>query len=178
VIGERAYDEDDHKNTQFLEATGTGPFPREMQKAWGELRDEAADNYGCREGFQEEEVKDKMWPLAEPTPVVIRNKEAAERTRSRRVEAFGAERNETVARAAREGGTSRGEEDAQRQQEEGVYSEEDMDGRMEAMVHTSYLADGTRGGIGPSRGYKKGNVDQGGISGDRGSVDQGEGGGG
>ena len=46
VIGEGAYDEAGHMNTQFLEATGIGRYPKEMQKAWDELRDEAVDNYG------------------------------------------------------------------------------------------------------------------------------------
>jgi len=51
VIGEGAYDEDGRKNSMFLEATRVGPYPREMQKAWDALRDEAADNYGFQEGF-------------------------------------------------------------------------------------------------------------------------------
>ena len=51
VIGEGAYDEDGHMNTQFLEATGIGPYPREMQKAWDELRNEAGYNYGLQDRF-------------------------------------------------------------------------------------------------------------------------------
>ena len=60
VIGEGAYDEAGHRNTKFLEATGIGPYPMEMQKAWDELREEAADNYGFQEGLSEEEAK-KKW---------------------------------------------------------------------------------------------------------------------
>ncbi len=51
VIGEGAFNETGHRNTQFLRATTIGPYPGEMQKAWDTLRDEAADNYGFREGF-------------------------------------------------------------------------------------------------------------------------------
>ncbi len=60
VIGEGAYDEDGHKNTQILEATGIGPYPREMQKAWDELKNEAGENYGLQEEFQKEEAREKM----------------------------------------------------------------------------------------------------------------------
>ncbi len=38
MIGEGAYDEGGHRNTQFLEATRIGPYPREMQKAWDQER--------------------------------------------------------------------------------------------------------------------------------------------
>ena len=79
MIGEGAYDEDGHRNTHFLEATGIIPYPKEMQKAWDELRDEAGDNYGFHEGFQEEEAREKMGTLAEPTPAMIRNRGAPER---------------------------------------------------------------------------------------------------
>ncbi len=33
VIGEGAFDEEGHRNAQFLRATGGGPYPKEMQKA-------------------------------------------------------------------------------------------------------------------------------------------------
>ena len=59
VIGEGSYDEAGHKNTQFLGTTEIGPYPKEMQKAWDEPRDGAADNYGFQEGFNEEEAKEK-----------------------------------------------------------------------------------------------------------------------
>ena len=41
IIGEGAYDTEGHRNTKFLEATGVGPFPREMQQAWTKMRQEA-----------------------------------------------------------------------------------------------------------------------------------------
>ena len=61
VIGEGAYNENGDMNTKFLEATEIGPYPKEMQKAWDELREEAADNYGFQEGFSEEETREKKW---------------------------------------------------------------------------------------------------------------------
>ena len=79
-------------------------------------------------------MRDKMGPLAKPTPAVIRNKGAAERNRLRRVETFVAERNKTEAGVAREGSITWGEEDAQRQREEGEDSEEDMDDLMELVA--------------------------------------------
>ncbi len=50
VIGKGAFDETCHRNTQFLAATGIGPYPKEMQKAWDTMRDEAMSNYGFEEG--------------------------------------------------------------------------------------------------------------------------------
>ncbi len=38
VIGEGAYNAEGQRNTRFLEATGIGPFPREMQQAWTKMR--------------------------------------------------------------------------------------------------------------------------------------------
>jgi hypothetical protein len=134
VIGEGAYDEDGHMNTQFLEATRIGPYPKEMQKAWDELSDEAADNYGFQEGLQEEEAREKTGPLAEPTPAMIRNKGSAERTKARRVEAFVGGRSETATGAAREEGMRREEGVAQQHLEEGDASEEDMYALMEAVA--------------------------------------------
>jgi len=72
-----------------------------------------------QEGFQEEEARGKMGPLAEPTPAMIRNKGAAERKKARRVEAFVAGRSETATGEAREEGTRREGGDAQQQQKEG-----------------------------------------------------------
>jgi hypothetical protein len=136
VIGEGAYDEAGHRNTQLLEATGIGPYPKEMQKAWNELRDEAADNYGFQEGFDEEEAREKMGPLAEPTPAVIRNRGAAERKTSRRAEIFVTKRKSTEADATGADDRRRREGDAhqQRQQEEGEDSEEEMDVVLEAIA--------------------------------------------
>ena len=134
MIGERAYDENGHRNTQFLKATGIGPYPREMQMAWDVLRDEAGNNYGFHEGFQEEEAREKMGPLAELTPAVIRNRGAAERKKTRRVEAVVAGRSETAAGGAREQDARRGEVDVQKQQGEGEASEENMDVLMEAVA--------------------------------------------
>jgi len=44
MMGEGAFDEDSHKNTQFLRATTIGPCLGEMQKALEVLRNEAAEN--------------------------------------------------------------------------------------------------------------------------------------
>jgi hypothetical protein len=71
------------------------------------LRDEATDNCGFQEGFQEDEARERMGPLAEPTPVVVRNIGAAKRKKARRVEAFVAERSGAATDASREGGTRR-----------------------------------------------------------------------
>jgi hypothetical protein len=101
-IGEGAYDEGGHRNTQFLGASGIGPYPREMQRAWDVLRDETGENYGFQEEFQEEEARERMGPMAEPTPTVIRNRGAADRKKTGRVEAVGAGRKEETGRGAGE----------------------------------------------------------------------------
>jgi hypothetical protein len=87
IIGEGAYDTEGHRNTMFLEATGVGPFPREMQQAWTKMRQEAIENYG----LVEEEDRDewgRLGPVMEPTPATIRNRGAAERKARGRVEAY------------------------------------------------------------------------------------------
>jgi hypothetical protein len=43
------------------------------------MRDEAADNYGLRDGFEEEEVVVRMGPLEAPNPAAVRNRGATER---------------------------------------------------------------------------------------------------
>jgi len=141
VIGEGAYDEDGHKNSQFLEATGIRPYPWEMQRAWGVLRDEAGDNYGFKGGFQEEEAREKMGPLAEPTPAVIRNRGAAERKKTRRMEAVVAGRSETAAGGAGEEDARREEGDVHQHQGEGEASEEHMDVLMEAIAEATSHAE-------------------------------------
>jgi hypothetical protein len=60
VVGEGAFDEEGHRNTKFLRSTTVGPYPGEMQTAWGVLRSEAAANYGPLEGFREEEARERM----------------------------------------------------------------------------------------------------------------------
>ena len=97
IIGEGAYDEDGRRNSQFLEATWVRRYPREMLKVWDVLRDEAADNYCFQEGFQEDEARERMRPLAEPTPAMVKNRGAAKGKKARRVEAFVAERREKAA---------------------------------------------------------------------------------
>jgi len=76
VVREGVFDVDGHRNTQILRATTVGPYPSEMQKASEVLRDEAAANYGFQEGFREDEARERMGPLAEPTPAGIRNRGA------------------------------------------------------------------------------------------------------
>ena len=98
------------------------------------LRDEAGKNYGLHEEFQEEEARERMGPLAEPTPAMIRNRGAAKRKKTGRVEAEGAGRRETTARGAGEE-DARGEEgDVQQQLGEGEASEENMEVTMEAVA--------------------------------------------
>jgi len=77
VIEKGAFDEAGNMNTQFLQATSEGPFPKEMQKAWDVMRDEAANNYGLRYGYEEEEAAVRIGPLAAPTPATVRNIGAA-----------------------------------------------------------------------------------------------------
>jgi hypothetical protein len=86
VIGEGAYDADGHRNTMFLESTEVGPFPREMQHTWTEMREEAARNYGIGESDGQEEWN-RLGSLVDPTPATVRNRGAAERKRNGRVEA-------------------------------------------------------------------------------------------
>jgi len=126
VIGEGEIDEAGHRNTQFLEDTRVGPYPREMQKAWDALRDEAADNYGFQEGFQKDEARERMGLLAEPTLVVVKNRGAAERKKARRMVAFVAERREAATDATREEGARHEEGEAQRHQEEADDSTKNM----------------------------------------------------
>jgi len=105
-----------------------------MQKAWDVLRDEAADNYGFQERFQEDKARERMGPLAKPTLVVFRNRGAAERKKARRVEAFVAERSRAAEDATREEGTRFKEGEAQQQQEEADDSPKNMDALMEAVA--------------------------------------------
>jgi hypothetical protein len=86
IIGEGAYDAEGHRNTQFLEATEIGPFPKEMQQAWTRTRQEAAENYGIVDGDGQDEWN-KMGPMVEPTPATVKNRGSAERKPRRRVEA-------------------------------------------------------------------------------------------
>ncbi len=46
IIGEGAYGMEGHMNTAFLEATGVGPYPKEMQHAWSRIGNDAIANYG------------------------------------------------------------------------------------------------------------------------------------
>jgi hypothetical protein len=68
VVGGGAFDEEGHRNSQFLRSTTVGPYPWEMQASWDVLRDEAAANYGMEEGWREEEARERMGPLADQTP--------------------------------------------------------------------------------------------------------------
>jgi hypothetical protein len=86
VVGEGAYDADGHMNTMFLESTEVGPFPREMRQAWTMAREEAARNYGITKCDGQEEWN-ILGSLADPSPATVRNRGAAERKRSGRVEA-------------------------------------------------------------------------------------------
>ena len=76
LIGEGAYDAERHRNERFLEATGIGPFPREMQQAWTKMRQEAIENYGLVEG-EDQEDWGRLGPLLEPTPATVGNRGAA-----------------------------------------------------------------------------------------------------
>ena len=49
AIGEGAYDNEGHKNTQFLNATDVGPYPGECLRAWKATREEAFHNLGMRD---------------------------------------------------------------------------------------------------------------------------------
>ncbi len=82
AIGEGAFDEAGHRNARFLEATEVGPYPREMQRAWSTMREEARNNYGISEADQEDEANKRMGPLVEPTPAGVRNRGAAERKKT------------------------------------------------------------------------------------------------
>ena len=68
MVGEGAFDEEGHKNSQFLGSTTVGPYPDEIQAAWDVMRDEAAANYGMEEGWREEDARDRMGPLADRSP--------------------------------------------------------------------------------------------------------------
>jgi hypothetical protein len=110
------------------------PCPMEMQKSWNVLRDEAADNYGFREGYQEDEARERMGPLTETTLALVRNIGAAERKKATRVEAFVTERNEGTSAATREERARHEEGDEQQQLEEVDDLPEDMDALMDAVA--------------------------------------------
>jgi len=75
-----------------------------------------------------------MGPIAEPTPTMIRNRGAAERKKTGRVEAAGAGRREKTCRGAGEE-VERGEEgDGHQQLGEGDGSEESLEVLMEAVA--------------------------------------------
>ena len=46
VIGEGAYDNEGHRNAQFMSATNVGPYPAECTRAWKASRDAALHNLG------------------------------------------------------------------------------------------------------------------------------------
>ncbi len=71
----------------FLESTEVGPFPREMRQTWTRAREEASQNYGISESDGQEEWS-RLGSLADPTPATVRNRGAAERKRSGRVQAM------------------------------------------------------------------------------------------
>ena len=79
-IGRGAYDQDGHINVGFLRATNLGPYPREMQYAWRHARLDAAQNIGLTLLSLPDEWG-KLGPLANETPVDLRNWGAAERKR-------------------------------------------------------------------------------------------------
>ncbi len=117
-VGEGAFDQDGHMNSQFLKTKTVGPYPGEMQKAWERLRSEAAANYGFQEGFGEDEARERMEPLAEHTPTGVRNRGASQRKRIRRVEAFVTEGHRTTEDFLGEEGETREDGNARRRQGE------------------------------------------------------------
>jgi hypothetical protein len=126
IIGEGAYDAKGHRNERFLEATGIGPFPREMQQTWTKMRQEAIENYGLVEGEDQEEWN-RLGPMMEPTPAAVRNRGAAERKTRRRVEAYMA----TPENRRQSEATAQPQRSEQRDEEQ---REEDMDELMEAVA--------------------------------------------
>ncbi len=84
VIGEGAYNAENHRNKQFMGATTVGPYPEVMQEAWGVMRRGAATNYGIEESVDDEEKKGRLGPLAESAPAGVRNRGAAERKEGKR----------------------------------------------------------------------------------------------
>ncbi len=53
-IGRGAFDQDGHRNEQFLRAGNIGPYPEALKEAWTTLRQEAMQNYNLREGSEQE----------------------------------------------------------------------------------------------------------------------------
>jgi len=80
VIGEVAYDNEGHKNAQFLSVTNVGPYPDECTRAWKATREEALQNLGLRDD-PDQKGWEKMGPLADPTPANAKNRGAADRRR-------------------------------------------------------------------------------------------------
>jgi len=134
VVGAGAFDEDGHKNYQFLGSTTVGPYPGEMQATWDVLRDEAAANYGMEEGWREETARDRMRLLAERTPAGVRNRAAVERKKARREEADIPVGGRQTATGARGEGDRREEGEAIQVCREMESSQENMDGILQAMA--------------------------------------------
>ncbi len=128
-------------NAQFLAATRIGLDPRGMQRAWDELRGEATDNYGFRAGIHDEEAREKLGSLAEPTPATIRNIGAVERKEPRGVQAFVEERSNTATEDTREEGKRGDSGDTHQQEEGGEEAEEDMDALMDAVARANSHAE-------------------------------------
>ena len=105
-----------------------------MQAAWDVMRDEAAANYGMEEGWQEEEARDKMGPLADRTPAGVRNRGAAERKKARRVEAVVAVGIRHAADTARGEGDIREEGATRQEARETAPSHENMDELLQAVA--------------------------------------------
>ncbi len=68
------YDDEGHKNTEFLDAKGIGPYPRELRRAWTMIREEAIANYGI-EGEEGSDEWNTLGPLAESTLASARKDE-------------------------------------------------------------------------------------------------------
>ena len=69
-------------NAQFPEATDVGPYPEECRKAWTTTRSATMENLGMKDD-PEQEGREKMGQLAQPTPAGAMNMGAAERKKRR-----------------------------------------------------------------------------------------------
>jgi hypothetical protein len=67
MIGKGAYDKTDHINEKFLEATTIGPYPRECQEAWDEMREEEIANYNLAHESDRDKWERRLGPHFQAT---------------------------------------------------------------------------------------------------------------
>jgi len=82
VIGRRAYDNEEHRKEQFLDAKDVGPYLDSCRNAWTSAREEAMMNLRFGDD-PEQEGWEKLGLMAYPTPANAKYRRAADRKKGR-----------------------------------------------------------------------------------------------